>query len=157
MVKLVRRHPSWKLFLSYLVVILVGIVVLASAAEFAVPTAFDRHMSAMADMTLAPALRSGASAGVGGRMMGMGMDLYRNFRSAVTEALAVAGIAAFLAAVSWMAAMTRFELSYAYPFTSLAFVLVLGFSALFFHEAITVPKALGVGLIMAGIIIGSQG
>ena len=85
-VKLIRRHLSWKLFLSYLVVILVGIVVLASAAEFAVPTTFDRHMWAMADM-------------MGGRMMGMGMDLFTNFRSAVTEALAVAGIAAFLAAV----------------------------------------------------------
>ena len=87
MVKLVRRHLSWKLFLSYLVVILVGIVVLASAAEFAVPTAFDRHMSAMADM-------------VGGQMMDMELDLYRNFRSAVTEALAVAGMAAFLAALA---------------------------------------------------------
>ena len=87
MVKLIRRHLSWKLFLSYLVVILVGIVVLASAAEFAVPTAFDRHMSAMADM-------------MGGQMMGMGMDLFTNFRSAVTEALAMAGIAAFLAAVA---------------------------------------------------------
>ena len=87
MVKLIRRRLSWKLFLSYLVVILVGIVVLVSAAEFAVPTAFDRHMSAMADM-------------MGGRMMGMGMDLFTNFRSAVTEAVALAGIAAFLAAVA---------------------------------------------------------
>ena len=86
MVKLIRRHLSWKLFLSYLIVILVGILVLASAAEFAVPTAFDRHMSAMAQM-------------MGGQMMGMGMDLYTNFRSAVTEALALAGIAASLAAV----------------------------------------------------------
>jgi histidine kinase len=77
----------WKLFLSYLVVILVGIAVLASAAEFAVPTAFDRHMSVMADM-------------MGGRMMGMGMDLFANFRSAVTEALVLAGIAASLAAVA---------------------------------------------------------
>jgi two-component system sensor histidine kinase BaeS len=86
MVSMIRRHLSWKLFLSYLVVILVGIVVLASAAEFVVPTAFDRHMSAMADM-------------MGSQMMGMGMDLFISFRSAVTEALAVAGIAASLAAV----------------------------------------------------------
>jgi two-component system sensor histidine kinase BaeS len=87
MLKLVRRHLSWKLFLSYLAVILVGIVVLASAAEFAVPTSFDRHMSAMAGM-------------MGGQMMGLEMDLFTNFRSAVTEALAVAGMAAFLAAVA---------------------------------------------------------
>ncbi len=82
----VRRHLSLKLFLSYLIVILVGILVLASAAEFAVPTAFERHMAAMAEM-------------MGGRMMGMGVDLFVNFRKAVTEALSVAAAAASLAAV----------------------------------------------------------
>lgn len=65
--------------------------------------------------------------------------------------------AAFLASVSWMAAMTKFDLSHAYPFTSLAFVLVLGLSAVFFREAITVPKVLGVAFIIAGIVIGSRG
>jgi multidrug transporter EmrE-like cation transporter len=52
--------------------------------------------------------------------------------------------------------MTKFELSYAYPFMSLAFVLVLFLSALFFKEAITLPKLLGLTLIVAGIIVGSQ-
>lgn len=66
-------------------------------------------------------------------------------------------VAGFLAFLSWMAAMTKFELSYAYPFMSLAFVLVLFFSALLFHEAITVPKILGVSLIMLGIIVASRG
>jgi histidine kinase len=87
MVSRIRRHLSWKLFLSYLVVILVGIVVLASAAEFVVPSAFDRHMSAMAEM-------------MGGTSMGMGMDLFTNFRRAVTEALTVSALAAFLAALA---------------------------------------------------------
>ena len=87
MLKLIRRHLSWKLFLSYLVVILVGIVVLASAAEFAVPTAFDRHMAAMAEM-------------MGGRSSALEQDFFTNFRNAVTEALALAAVAAFLAAVA---------------------------------------------------------
>lgn len=64
---------------------------------------------------------------------------------------------AFLAAMSWMAAMTKFPLSYAYPFMSLAFVLVMFLSAIFFKEPITVPKSLGLGLIILGIIIGSKG
>ena len=64
--------------------------------------------------------------------------------------------AAFLAFLCWVAAMTKFELSHAYPFTSLAFVLVLGLSAILFHEAITVPKVLGVAFIMVGIIVGSR-
>ena len=57
----------------------------------------------------------------------------------------------------WLAAMTKFELSYAYPFMSLAFVLVLVLSALLFHEALTTAKILGVLLIIAGIIVGSRG
>lgn len=65
--------------------------------------------------------------------------------------------AAFLAALSWMAAMTKFDLSYAYPFTSLSFVLVLGFSAVFFHETITMFKVVGLLLIVTGIIVGSKG
>jgi len=65
--------------------------------------------------------------------------------------------AALLAAVSWMAAMTKLDLSHAYPFMSLAFVLVLVFSALIFHEPVTLPKIAGLVLISAGIIVGSQG
>lgn len=70
----------------------------------------------------------------------------------------IAGLfAGFLAFLSWMAAMTKFELSYAYPFMSLAFVLVLVSSALFFHETVTTAKILGMLLIIAGIIITSRG
>ena len=65
--------------------------------------------------------------------------------------------AALLAAVSWMAAMTKLDLSHAYPFMSLAFILVLVFSALIFHEPVTLPKLAGLALICAGIIVGSQG
>jgi drug/metabolite transporter (DMT)-like permease len=65
--------------------------------------------------------------------------------------------AGFLALLSWMAAMTKFELSYAYPFMSLAFVLVLLSSALLFHETVTTAKVFGILLIMAGIVIASRG
>ena len=66
-------------------------------------------------------------------------------------------MAAFLAFLSWVGAMSKFELSYAYPFTSLSFVLVLSFSACFFNEVITMPKIFGLTFIMLGIIVGSQG
>lgn len=65
--------------------------------------------------------------------------------------------AAFLAFLCWAAALTKFQLSYAYPFTSLAFVLVLFLSATFLREQITTPKVLGILLIVAGITIGSRG
>lgn len=65
--------------------------------------------------------------------------------------------AGFLAFLCWIAALTKFELSYAYPFLSLAFVLVLLASALLFHETVTMPKMFGILLIMTGIIIAGRG
>lgn len=66
-------------------------------------------------------------------------------------------LAAFLASLCWMAAMTKFQLSHAYPFTSLSFVLVLILSAILFHESVTLPKVLGMIFVIIGIVVGSQG
>ncbi len=65
--------------------------------------------------------------------------------------------AAFLASIAWIATMTKFDLSYAYPFMSLNFVLVLMLSAFLFHEPLSAPKLIGLALIILGIIVGSQG
>lgn len=65
--------------------------------------------------------------------------------------------AALLASVTWMAAMTKLQLSHAYPFMSLAFVLVIILSGVFFNEPITVTKWVGIALVMAGLVVGSQG
>lgn len=66
-------------------------------------------------------------------------------------------LSAFIASFFWMAAMTKFDISFAYPFMSLAFVFVLGLSVLFLQEPLTLPKVVGMLLIVAGITIGSQG
>jgi multidrug transporter EmrE-like cation transporter len=63
---------------------------------------------------------------------------------------------AALAALFWISALTRFDLSVAYPFMSLSFVLVLILSSVFFQEAITPAKTIGIGLIAAGLVVGSQ-
>lgn len=65
--------------------------------------------------------------------------------------------AAFLASLCWMAAMTKFNLSHAYPFMGLSFVLVLIGSGIFFGEAVTPMKVTGTALIVLGIIVASQG
>ena len=65
--------------------------------------------------------------------------------------------AAFLASIAWMAAMTKFQLSYAYPFMSLNFVLVLGLSVWLFQEPVSAAKMVGITLVVLGIIVGSQG
>ncbi len=65
-------------------------------------------------------------------------------------------LAAFLGMVSWMMALTKAELSYAYPFTSLTFVLILVASALLFQENVTPTKVIGLILIVAGIFVSSR-
>ena len=66
-------------------------------------------------------------------------------------------VAALLASLFWVAAMTKLPLSHAYPFMSLAFVLVMVASGMFFHESITPLKVAGILLIVLGIVVGSQG
>lgn len=65
--------------------------------------------------------------------------------------------AAFLASMAWMAAMTKFDLSHAYPFMSLNFVVVLALSAMLLGEAASTQKVLGVALIVMGTIVAARG
>jgi drug/metabolite transporter (DMT)-like permease len=64
--------------------------------------------------------------------------------------------AAFLAAASWMLAMTHFTLSQAYPVMSLSFALVLVGSGIWLGESITAAKVIGVGIIAFGLIVSTR-
>lgn len=69
----------------------------------------------------------------------------------------ISGLAsAFIASLFWIMAMTKFEISYAYPFMSLAFVLVFLFSVLVFEESVNANKVIGLSLIVLGILITSR-
>lgn len=90
LVSKIRSHLGLKLFVSYLIIIFTGIIILAISANFVIPTAFERHMSFM--------MTDGGM--MGGMMTGdMNSDLYTNFRAAMGEALFQAGLAAFVVAV----------------------------------------------------------
>ena len=65
-------------------------------------------------------------------------------------------VSALIAALAWMAAMTKFNLSFAYPFMSLSFVIVLALSAWFFGEPLTVHKVAGMALVIVGLFISSR-
>jgi uncharacterized membrane protein len=62
-------------------------------------------------------------------------------------------IAAFVASLFWMAAMTKFELTTAYPFMSLAPTLVFVIGVLFLGETFTVGKIIGLVLIIIGTVV----
>jgi len=66
-------------------------------------------------------------------------------------------ILTLLAGVTWMIAMTKFEISYAYPFTLLGLVLVTIFSVIFFGESINTYKIIGIAVIILGIVLISKG
>lgn len=66
-------------------------------------------------------------------------------------------VAAFLASLCWMAAMTKFELSHAYPFMSLNFVFVLLLSGWLLNEPISLPKIMGISLICIGTVVAARG
>jgi uncharacterized membrane protein len=65
-------------------------------------------------------------------------------------------LAAFIASLTWMAALTKFQLSYAYPFMSLSFLVVLLLSYFFLNEVMTIQKIIGIVLIMIGLVIASR-
>ena len=70
----------------------------------------------------------------------------------------ISGIAAtFLSGVSWMLVMTRFEISYAYPFVSLNYILVLGASWILFGESISPTKLAGTLLVVIGLAVVAKG
>jgi len=66
-------------------------------------------------------------------------------------------IATFFAGLAWLLAIGRLDLSRAYPFVSVIFIIMLGASAFLFDEPFTWQKVAGSALITAGIVLSSQG
>jgi two-component system, OmpR family, sensor histidine kinase BaeS len=99
----IRRHLGAKLFLSYLAIIVVGVVVLVIASQFLLPSSFNRHMIGM---------------GQNGGMMGMGggqgpggpnptPQLYADFRASFNEALRYAALVAMAVALALSLFLSR--------------------------------------------------
>lgn len=63
---------------------------------------------------------------------------------------------AFIAALAWMAALSRLPLSFAYPFMSVSFILVLLIAWMILGEKVTLARWLGVGLIFLGVFFVSR-
>jgi histidine kinase len=81
----IQQRLGWKLFLSYLIIVVCVTLVLTGTAEFYAPAALLRHLERMQsamgpDPTLA-------------------LDLHQNFHKAVNEILAVGALVAFVIAV----------------------------------------------------------
>ncbi|MDR1045919.1 MAG: EamA family transporter [Candidatus Adiutrix sp.] len=75
------------------------------------------------------------------------------FRLLLTPWVITAMVCTFFSGISWLIAMTKFEISYAYPWMSLNYVLVMSLGALLLGESLGPNKILGTLLIMGGIIV----
>jgi len=64
-----------------------------------------------------------------------------------------AALAIFFGGLTWMNAMSRFDLGYAYLYIGLLFLLTMISSVVLFHEPLNLPKVLGSVVILAGIIL----
>ena len=74
------------------------------------------------------------------------------------QPLVLAGLVLYgLAMIFWMTTVSRQDVSFLYPLTSVNYALVVAGSALFFGEVISLSRALGVVLVMAGVALVNLG
>ncbi len=93
-------------------------------------------MSSMGPLTLAPDQ--------------LGMVLWRM----ATNPFVLAGLCIYgLATVFWLTALSRVQLSYAYPFVSLNFVVIMFASWGLFDERLSWPRLLGTLIIGVGVLL----
>ena len=74
-----------------------------------------------------------------------------------TTPTVLTGVALYVASsFFWLIALSQVELSYAYPFVGLGYVLVALFSWLVLGEALTLLRWAGIALIVAGVVLVSR-
>ena len=96
MANYLKQHLGAKLFLSYLAIILMGVVVLIIASQFILPGSFNRHMAGMGMMN---GMMNGMMGNQGTENGSDMAQLYTDFRASFNEALIYAALAATFVAV----------------------------------------------------------
>jgi drug/metabolite transporter (DMT)-like permease len=78
-------------------------------------------------------------------------------RRVASNAAVVAGLLTFVvSAAVWILVLSRVSLSFAYPFVSLTYVIILLFDGLVLHEQVSSLRWAGVAFIIAGILLVSR-
>jgi signal transduction histidine kinase len=91
MLRFLGTHLAWKVFISYLIVILVGMIVLLTTSNLSVPFSFDQHFGSL---NLSATGSSQAS-----RLSPFGLVLFDGYQAAVRQTILWATLASFIAAV----------------------------------------------------------
>jgi multidrug transporter EmrE-like cation transporter len=86
-----------------------------------------------------------------------GSSVLQVARTVATSVPVVGGLTLYgLGALFWLFVLAKVELSQAYPFVGLSFVVTTALGALLFHEAMTVGRAAGALLVVAGVVLVSR-
>lgn len=92
-----------------------------------------------------------------GKAPGNAESILAFLTAAFTNWKVIAGLTcAVIASITWMAAVSRSEISFAYPFMALAIVLVLALSGALFDEQVAMGRWIGVLIVCLGLIIAAR-
>ena len=84
-------------------------------------------------------------------------ELPRILLRIITSPYVVIGLLIYVSGtVFWLSALSRVDLSYAYPFASLSYVVMLAASWLLFHENVTPVRLLGTLVVGLGVFLISR-
>jgi len=75
------------------------------------------------------------------------------WRAFTTPQIIIGFALAFIAAIFWLAVISRVQLSYAYPMLSLSYVIVLFASWLLLGESLSLTRLIGVFIICSGVYV----
>lgn len=84
---------------------------------------------------------------------GMDKIIFFYLKLLFTPRMMFAFFCVFIAGLSWMAALTKLPLNYAYPFMSLTFPVVIILSAIIFKENLHWWQYAGVFLLLQGLVL----
>ncbi|MBT2326258.1 EamA family transporter [Variovorax paradoxus] len=98
-------------------------------------------------------LKAGAKT-LGTVSMGSGASLMTAASTAATQPWILLGLVCyFLSAGLWIIALTRVDVTVAYPMLSMGYVIAALLAWQFFGEPLTAGRVLGIAIIMAGVVV----
>ena len=71
----------------------------------------------------------------------------------LTPAIFLGFVCFGVSSVLWLAVISRWQLSFAYPLVALGYIIAITYGSLFLREGLTVPKVIGSALILIGVSV----
>lgn len=90
---------------------------------------------------------------VGPLPSGIGDKFVALFHAALNPWVFSALVATFMSGVCWMVTLTKFDLSYAFPFTALNFMVMYLAGILVFGEQASTAKLIGTIAVLSGVML----